>query len=115
MRNNEPFAVSAPQILESVLQVADVILAEGNQRFSTAVKYLTQSTWSHASIYVGHAKNLSNLPDDTPAVIEADLENGVIAVPLSKYTDSIPAFADRLVSIKENAGKWCSLCWTAWE
>ncbi len=85
VRSYEPFAVSKPEILESVLQVADVILVEGNQRFSIAVKYLTQSTWSHAAIYVGYARNLGDLPDGTPAVIEADLENGVIAVPLSKY------------------------------
>lgn len=85
VRSYEPFAVSEPEILESVLQIADVILVEGNQRFSTAVKYLTQSTWSHAAIYVGHAKNLGDLPEGTPAVIEADLESGVIAVPLSKY------------------------------
>jgi hypothetical protein len=78
VRSYESFAVSTPESLESVLQVADVILVEGNQRFSTAVKYLTQSTWSHAAIYVGH----SDLP-----VIEADLENGVIAVPLSKYAE----------------------------
>ena len=85
VRSYEPFAVSDPDILESILQVADVILVEGNQRFSTAVKYLTQSTWSHAAIYVGYARNLGDLPDGTPAVIEADLQNGVIAVPLSKY------------------------------
>ena len=85
VRNYAPFAVSEPEILESVLQVGDVILVEGNQRFSIAVKYLTRSTWSHAAIYVGPARNLDNLPDGTPAVIEADLKNGVIAVPLSKY------------------------------
>jgi hypothetical protein len=85
VRNYEPFAVSDLELLESILQVADVILVEGNQRFSTAVKYLTRSTWSHAAIYVGRARNLHGLPDGTPAIIEADLENGVIAVPLSKY------------------------------
>ncbi len=85
VRNYDPFAVSSPEILESMLQVTDVILVDGNQRFSTVVKYLTQSSWSHAAIYVGHAKNLDGLPDGTPAVIEADLQNGVIAVPLSKY------------------------------
>jgi len=84
-RKYEPFAISSPETLESVLQVADVILVEGNQRFSTAVKYLTQSTWSHAAIYVGHAKDLDSLPDGTPAIVEADLKNGVIAAPLSKY------------------------------
>ncbi len=40
----EPIAVSPHKILESVLQVADVILIEGKQRFSTTVKRLTQST-----------------------------------------------------------------------
>ena len=84
-RKYEPFSVSSAETLESVLQVGDVILVEGNQRFSTAVKYLTQSTWSHAALYVGHANNLENLPEGTPALVEADLQNGVIAVPLSKY------------------------------
>ena len=84
-RNYELFAVSSPETLESVLQVADVILVEGNQRFSTAVKYLTQSTWSHAAIYVGYANGTDHLTPGTPTIIEADLENGVVAVPLSKY------------------------------
>ncbi len=84
-RNYEPFAVSSPETLDSVLQVADVILVEGNQRFSTAVKYLTQSTWSHAAMYVGHANGVDYLTPGTPTIIEADLENGVVAVPLSKY------------------------------
>ncbi|MFQ5548434.1 MAG: YiiX/YebB-like N1pC/P60 family cysteine hydrolase [Woeseia sp.] len=84
-RNYEPFAVSTPETLESVLQVADIILVEGNQRFSTAVKYLTQSTWSHAAIYVGRREDLAGLSPDTPSLIEADLQNGVIAAPLAKY------------------------------
>lgn len=67
--------------------MADVILVEGNQRFSTAVKYLTQSTWSHAAIFVGAADGGGRLDADTPSIIEADLKNGVIAVPLSKYAD----------------------------
>jgi hypothetical protein len=70
-----------------VLQAADVILVEGNQRFSTAVKYLTQSTWSHAALFVGTADIGGRLDADTPSIIEADLANGVIAVPLSKYAD----------------------------
>ncbi len=83
----EPIAVSSHKILESVLQVADVILIEGKQRFSTTVKCLTQSTWSHAAIYVGHADGLDYLTPETPAIIEVDLENGVIAVPLFKYAE----------------------------
>ncbi len=84
-RNYEPFAVSDPDVLESVLKTGDVLLVEGNQRFSTAVKYLTRSTWSHAALYVGAAQGLDNVPDGAPTLIEADLANGVIAVPLAKY------------------------------
>ncbi len=87
VRNYEPFAISTTESLASVLQVGDVILVEGNQRFSTAVKYLTQSTWSHAAIYVGQANGLDLLTPETPAIIEADLQNGVVAVPLSKYAE----------------------------
>jgi hypothetical protein len=87
VRNYEPFAISTPESLASVLQVGDVILVEGNQRFSTAVKYLTQSTWSHAAIYVGQGNGLDLLTPETPSIIEADLRNGVIAVPLSKYAE----------------------------
>ena len=87
VRNYEPFAISTPESLASVLQVGDVILVEGNQRFSTAVKYLTQSTWSHAAIYIGQASGLDCLTPETPSIIEADLQNGVVAVPLSKYAE----------------------------
>jgi len=87
VRSYESFSVSSAESLESVLQVADVILVEGNQRFSTAVKYLTQSTWSHAAIYVGHADFPDAVAADAPFIVEADLENGVIAVPLSKYAE----------------------------
>lgn len=87
VREYRPFAVATPETLESVLQVADVLLVEGNQRFSTAIKYLTQSTWSHAAIYIGNANGLQGLPPETPAIIEADLKNGVAAVRLSKYAN----------------------------
>jgi hypothetical protein len=87
VRRYQTFSVSSPEDLLSVLQVADVILVEGNQRFSTAVKYLTQSTWSHAAIYVGAADVGGRVDANTPSIIEADLKNGVIAVPLSKYAD----------------------------
>ncbi len=86
VRKYEPFAISPIETLESVLEVADVILVEGNQRFSTAVKYLTQSTWSHAAIYVGRIDSPGSQESEAQSVVEADLENGVIAVPLSKYS-----------------------------
>ena len=39
--------------LRASLQPGDVLLVEGNQRISTAIKYLTQSTWPHAAVYIG--------------------------------------------------------------
>ena len=38
-----------------MLQPGDVLLVEGNSRVSVAIKYLTQSTWSHAALYIGDA------------------------------------------------------------
>src|ERR1700735_5831385 len=40
-------------LLSQILKPADVVLVEGKRRISTAIKYLTQSSWSHAAIYVG--------------------------------------------------------------
>ncbi len=42
-------------VVGSALQPSDVLLVEGTSRLSTAIKYLTQSTWSHAALYVGDA------------------------------------------------------------
>jgi hypothetical protein len=85
-RRYEPFAISDPGKLASVLQPADVLLVDGNSRVSTAIKYLTQSTWSHAAMYVGDFGNSGLDAGCAPVLIEADLEQGVIAVSLGKYT-----------------------------
>ena len=69
--------------LQKTLRPGDVLLVEGNRRISTAIKYLTQSTWSHAAIYVGDAVDKNK--GDPKCLIEADLEDGVRAVKLSRY------------------------------
>jgi hypothetical protein len=65
------------------LEPGDILLVDGNSRISTAIKYLTQSTWSHACLFVGPA----GTDPDVPSLIEADLIEGVIRVPLSKFND----------------------------
>ncbi len=82
----EPFSVTSPKILKSCLKPGDILLVEGNQRISIAIKYLTQSTWSHAAFYVGdEALGMPNDGADPKCLIEAQASGGVIAVPLSKY------------------------------
>src|SRR5215471_18572076 len=49
----EPFTPSDPEQLRSIIAPGDVLLVEGNNRISGIIKYLTQSTWSHAALYVG--------------------------------------------------------------
>ncbi len=80
----EPYTPSDPATLKATLEPGDILLVEGNQKLSAAIKYLTQSTWSHAAIYVG-----DRLPPDPSGdhrcLVEADIREGVISVPLSKY------------------------------
>ena len=71
--------------LESCLQPGDVLLVEGNQRISSAIKYLTQSTWSHAAYFVGRDAGLKDKHGHPAVLVEADLSDGVIAVSLTKY------------------------------
>jgi hypothetical protein len=81
----EPFTPSDPVTLRRVLQPGDILLVEGNQKLSTAIKYLTQSTWSHAAIYVGDALGKPPEGGEARSLIEVTIAEGAVAVPLSKY------------------------------
>ena len=71
--------------LAACLQPADVLLVEGHSKISAAVKYLTQSTWSHAALYVGDALGLRDAAGESLCLIEADIVQGVRAVALSQF------------------------------
>lgn len=60
-------------------------MVEGNTRISVAIKYLTQSTWSHAALYIGDALPPSTPWQLPPVRVEADLEEGVRAITLAHY------------------------------
>ena len=79
----EPPAASSLAQLAAILQPGDVLLVEGNLRISSLIKYVTQSTWSHVAIYVG--PQCASCGDDPPVLVEAELGQGVILSPLSKY------------------------------
>jgi len=71
--------------LHQYLQPGDILLVEGDTRISNVIKYLTQSTWSHAAFYAGEATNVVNEKGEACPLIEAELGQGVIASPLSRY------------------------------
>jgi len=71
-----------PEALAAVLRPGDVLLVEGVSRVSAAIKYLTQSTWSHAALYVGPGAGLLH-PGDV--FVEADLVEGVRGVGFEEY------------------------------
>jgi hypothetical protein len=84
--------------LKRYIRQGDVVLVEGNERISECIKYLTQSSWSHAAIYVGdEAMRRDPLlreelveqfgPEADHLLVEALVEEGVVLSPLSKYRD----------------------------
>jgi hypothetical protein len=78
-------STSVPDALESVLRKGDVLLVEGDTRISVAIKYLTQSSWSHAALFIGDALGPEADGSAPRVLIEADVNAGVRAVPLSSY------------------------------
>src|SRR6476660_2194396 len=81
----EPFTPSDPDALRATLEPGDVLLVEGNSHISGVIKYLTQSTWSHAALYVGPIGGANTHEGEPHVLIEAELSEGVVSSPLSKY------------------------------
>jgi hypothetical protein len=82
---------------EAGLRMGDVVLVEGDQRVSAVIRYLTQSCWSHAGLYVGdellrrggeRADWLRDqFGDDASHLMVEALPRGVSVAPLAKYID----------------------------
>ena len=81
----EPFTPSDPDTLRATLEPGDVLLIEGNTHIAGVIKYLTQSTWSHAALYVGPIGDRVSADGEPLVLVEANLGIGVTAAPLSKY------------------------------
>jgi hypothetical protein len=75
-----------PEMLRRALRPGDVLLMEGSSRVASAIKYLTQSTWSHVALYVGDTLGL-HAEDGTPLdFIEANAANGVRATSINTFS-----------------------------
>ncbi|MBE9537852.1 MAG: hypothetical protein IMF06_02160 [Proteobacteria bacterium] len=79
------------------VRLCDVVLIEGRSRVSEVIKLITQSTWSHAVLYIGRMHDIEDplLRDslrthymgtpDTQLIIESELGTGTVVRPLSSY------------------------------
>jgi Permuted papain-like amidase enzyme, YaeF/YiiX, C92 family len=82
----EPYAAARPELVALTIRPGDVLLVEGaRSKVNSAIRYLTQSTWSHAALYVGLGANLGERDGEPLVLVEAELGKGVIASPLSKF------------------------------
>ena len=75
---------SDPVALARTLLPGDVLLVDGRQRVSTAIKYLTQSTWSHAALCI---EGKDPHTGAKPQFIEADVVDGVRQVSLDLFSN----------------------------
>ena len=79
------------------VQPCDVILVEGRSRVSEVIKLITQSSWSHAALYIGRLHDIED-PQlreavggryrgniDKQLIIESELGLGTVVRPLTVY------------------------------
>jgi hypothetical protein len=85
VQSYERFPPSDPAALRASLEPGDVLLVDGNSRISRVIKYLTQSTWSHAALYVGPIEGARAHDGEPHVLVEAEIGAGVVSAPLSKY------------------------------
>lgn len=81
--------------LRSQLRPGDVLLVEGDQRISQVIRYLTQSSWSHAALYIGDElrrfrpelvpEMRQRFGSDASYLLIEALEDGVVCNPITKY------------------------------
>ena len=64
----------------STARAGDVLLVEGRERISSAIRYLTQSTWSHAALCVGQ-----DAITGAVQFVETDAAQGVRLVHVDHY------------------------------
>ena len=79
-------ATIKPEALAATLKKGDVLLVEGNTRISVAIKYLTQSSWSHAALFIGDGFGPPHAGENATVLVEADVLEGIRAIPLRTYS-----------------------------
>ncbi len=75
-----PYVSQDFDALTHTIRVGDVLLVEGRAKISTGIKYLTQSTWSHAALCVQDASK-----GQICELVEVTVADGCHRLPLTKY------------------------------
>ncbi|MBS0244446.1 MAG: lipo-like protein [Proteobacteria bacterium] len=71
--------------LRRILRPGDVLLVDGSNKVSAAIRYLTQSSWSHVAMYVGDIPGTGDDTGNCHSLIEVELGHGCISSSLTKY------------------------------
>jgi hypothetical protein len=82
------------------IRPGDVLLIEGRSRIAGIIRYITQSPWTHAALYIGRLidfedeeiqnvirNHLPGVKDTTRLIIEDLLDKGTVITPLSVYSN----------------------------
>lgn len=86
------------KLLCKKVQPCDILLFEGHSRVSSIISHITQSIWTHASIYIGHLDDIEDINllemvkqhavgSEGPLLIESEIGYGTIITPLVRYKD----------------------------
>jgi hypothetical protein len=97
-RRYHRFIYNSPEKLKATIAPGDVLLVEGDQRISQAIKYLTMSSWSHSALFIGDALLRRDAATRAETqrrfgreakylIVEALVDKGVVVSPLVKYVD----------------------------
>ncbi len=91
------FPLSDFERLRHEIRPCDVLLVEGRSRVSNVIRMITQSSWTHAVLYIGRIHDIDNKllrdrirefyqgDDNEQLIIESLLGKGTIVSPLSHY------------------------------
>ena len=97
-RRYHRFIYNSAEKLKATIAPGDVLLVEGDQRISQAIKYLTMSSWSHSALFIGDAllrRDAATRADmhrrfgreARYLIVEALVDKGVVVSPIVKYLD----------------------------
>lgn len=74
-----------PEHLAATLRKGDVLLVDGITRFGSAIKYLTQSCWSHSALCTENPGPDALTNPDARILVEAEVNEGVRRISLREY------------------------------